>query len=315
MAILTLTLNPAIDQTVLLDRLVPGEVHRARAVWQDAGGKGINAASCLADWGLSPVAMGLLGSENAAPFDALFAGKTIIDRCHRHAGTTRVNLKLVDESGTTDINMAGAPTTPASLDALVAALDARAQAGDIVILSGSLPPGCPPDIYARLTGMLRGRGAIVLLDSSGPALRHALDAAVLPDILKPNLHELAEWHGAPIDTPGQIIDVTAGLLQRGIGLIALSMGDQGALFLTAAQVLHARLTATRVESTVGAGDAMVAGLAAALSEEAGLERIARLSTAFAVGKLGLPGPHLPKMDEIEALAASVGIEALVGEKQ
>ncbi|QGP79708.1 1-phosphofructokinase [Sphingobium sp. CAP-1] len=315
MAVLTLTLNPAIDQTVTLDHLIPGAVHRARAVRQDAGGKGINAASCLADWGMAVTVMGLLGSENAAPFDALFAAKPIIDRCLRHPGSIRVNLKIVDGNGTTDINMDGAPVAQAGVDAVGAALEAQAQAGDVVILSGSLPPGCPPDIYARLTAMLRARGAIVLLDSSGPALRHALDGAVLPTILKPNLHELVEWHGAPLDTPHAIATAAASLLERGVDLVAVSMGDQGALFLTRRETLRARLVSDHVESTVGAGDAMVAGLAAALAEGAGLERMARLSTAFAVGKLGQAGPHLPARDRVEALAARVETEILMGEKQ
>lgn len=315
MAILTLTLNPAIDQTVMLDRLIPGDVHRARAVRQDAGGKGINAASCLADWGLPVTVMGLLGTENAAPFDVLFAAKPIIDRCQRHPGGTRVNLKLVDAQGTTDINMDGAPATQASIDELTATLDAAARPGDLIILSGSLPPGCPPDIYARLTAMLRTKGAIVLLDSSGAALRHALDGAVLPNIVKPNLHELEEWHGAPLDRPQQIAEVAASLLARGVELIAVSMGAQGALFMTREESVRARLAVERVDSTVGAGDAMVAGLAAAFAEGAGLERVARLSTAFAVGKLGRAGPHLPTRDRIEALADHVVTEAFMGEKQ
>ncbi|WP_240962237.1 1-phosphofructokinase family hexose kinase [Sphingobium sp. TB-6] len=313
MAVFTVTLNPAIDQTVMLDRLVPGEVHRACSIRQDAGGKGINAASCLADWDVPVTVLGLLGGANAAPFDVLFAAKSIIDRCQRHAGSTRVNLKLVDPHGTTDINMDGVAATGASIDAVIATLDEQVGAGDLVILSGSLPPGCPADIYASLTAMLQRRGATILLDSSGPALRHALAGPVLPTVLKPNLHELAEWHGGPIDAPHQIVDVAHKLLDRGVDLIAVSMGAQGALFLTRSEALRARLTAQSVESTVGAGDAMVAGLAAALIEGAGLDRIARLSTAFAVGKLGCAGPHLPARNEIEALAACVETDILMGE--
>ncbi|WP_375194304.1 1-phosphofructokinase [Sphingobium sp.] len=315
MAIVTLTLNPAIDQTVTLDRLISGTVHRARSVRQDAGGKGINVASCLADWGIAVTAMGLLGAENAAPFDALFAAKPIVDRCQRHPGSTRVNLKLVDDLGTTDINMDGAPAMAASVENLVATLEGEAAPGDLIILSGSLPPGCPSDIYARLTTALRAKGATILLDTSGPALCHALNGDTLPNILKPNAHELAEWHGAPLDTPRQLLEVARSLMDRGVDLIAVSMGEQGALFLTCQEALLARLTVEHVESTVGAGDAMVAGLASALAEGAGLERTARLSTAFAVGKLGQAGPHLPEKARIEALAAQVATEAFTGEKQ
>ena len=95
--ILTLTLNPAIDQTIVLDALVPGSVQRASAVRSHAGGKGVNVASCLADWGLNVAATGILGADNAAPFDQLFARKGIADRFLRIPGETRTNLKLLDK--------------------------------------------------------------------------------------------------------------------------------------------------------------------------------------------------------------------------
>jgi hypothetical protein len=88
MRIHAVTFNPVIDQTVMLDHLVPGEVHRAHTVRQNAGGKGINVASCLADWGMAVTAHGLLGADNTAPFDMLFAAKPIDDRFIRIAGST-----------------------------------------------------------------------------------------------------------------------------------------------------------------------------------------------------------------------------------
>ena len=107
MRIATVTFNPAIDQTITLDRLIPGEVHRARSVRQDAGGKGVNVASCLADWGASVSVFGLLGQDNATLFETLFEQKAIDDRFVRVGGDTRVNMKIVDDTDTTDINMSG----------------------------------------------------------------------------------------------------------------------------------------------------------------------------------------------------------------
>lgn len=310
MRALTVTFNPAIDQTITIDRLEPGAVHRARSVRQDAGGKGVNVASCLADWGVPVGAFGLLGADNAAPFEALFAAKGISDHFLRRAGATRVNLKLLDAVDTTDINMDGATADPAQIEALVTAIEAQTDGESLILLCGSLPPGCPADIYAQMIARLHAKGATLLLDASGPPLAHALKGDVLPHILKPNRHELEEWHGAPLPDVADVARVAGALLARGVALVVVSMGEGGALFLSREGALVARLTADAVASTVGAGDAMVAGIAAALIEGGDLERIARLSTAFAVAKLGQAGPHLPDVGQVKALADKVDITAV-----
>ncbi|WP_299308116.1 1-phosphofructokinase [uncultured Croceicoccus sp.] len=315
MSILTVTLNPAIDQTVTLDRLTPGAVHRARDTRAHAGGKGINVASCLADWRAAhPVgeiaAYGFLGSDNAAPFDTLFDAKSVADRMTHVGGATRTNLKLVDEAGTTDINLSGAAVTTEMADALCEELATVSRAGDLVVLAGSVPPGCPPDIYATLTARLRERGCTVLLDTSGVPLRLALDADASPHAVKPNRDELAEWIGQPLGTTDELLDAAHRLHRRGVAWVVVSAGEDGALFVSREGALTARLPVDTIASTVGAGDAMVAGIAAALIEEEPLERIARLATAFAVGKLSREGPNLPPAAEIGTLAAKVEIRWL-----
>ena len=315
MSTLTVTLNPAIDQTVTLDRLTPGAVHRARDARAHAGGKGINVASCLADWRAAhPVgdiaAYGFLGSDNAAPFDTLFGAKSIADRMTHVGGATRTNLKLVDEAGTTDINLRGIAVTPDMAGTLCDGLAQAVRGDDLIVLAGSVPPGCPPDIYTSLTARLRERGGTVLLDTSGAPLRLALDADSLPHVVKPNRDELAEWIGRPVETTDELLDAARRLHRRGVALVVVSAGEDGALFVSREGALTARLSVDTIASTVGAGDAMVAGIAAALIEEAPLERIARLATAFAVGKLSREGPNLPPANEIGTLAAKVEIRWL-----
>lgn len=310
MNVFTLTLNPAIDQTVVLDRLEVGAVHRARQVRQNAGGKGVNVASCLADWGISVEAHGLLGADNAASFDALFVAKAIGDRMIRIPGSTRVNLKIVDDAGTTDINMAGIAIDATVAHEMTEALRRRIQAGDLLILSGSLPPGARADLYADIIAMTKRAGARVLLDTSGTPWRLALAADILPDAVKPNRHELGEWLGRPIETRKDLMKAVDRLRMDGVGLVVISSGEDGALFASDEGALTARLSVGDLASTVGAGDAMVAGIAAALAEGADLERIARLSTAFAVAKLGMVGPNLPELATVQALAREVAIEWL-----
>lgn len=307
MRIATVTFNPAIDQTITVDHLVPGEVHRARTVRQNAGGKGVNVASCLADWGVSVTAFGLLGEENATLFEALCAQKTIADHFLRIPGATRVNMKIVDDRDTTDINMDGALVDDVTAARQVALIETFAGGDSLIVLSGSLPPGCPPDLYASLIARLRAKGAHVLLDTSGTPLTLALQGETPPSIIKPNLRELSDWAGEPVTTVADAQRVGTRLLAQGVALVVVSMGAEGALFLSDQSSLIARLRAERVTSTVGAGDAMVAGLVAALAEEASLEDTARLSTAFAVGKLGRLGPNLPSRDALRTLMETVMI--------
>ena len=307
MRIATVTFNPAIDQTITLDRLIPGEVHRARSIRQDAGGKGVNVASCLADWGAPVSAFGLLGRDNATLFETLFAGKAIDDRFVRVGGDTRVNMKIVDDADTTDINMSGPVVGEAEVAQVTRGVTDFAGDDALIVLSGSLPPGCDPIVYTEMVAALHARGARVMLDTSGTPLTYALHADVLPMIVKPNRRELAAWADSALETIDDVIACATALHRRGVALVVVSMGGDGALFVSDEGALLARLPAGPLASTVGAGDAMVAGLAAGIAEGAGLERIARLSTAFAVAKLGRPGPHLPDLATIDALAAQVTI--------
>ena len=303
----TVTFNPAIDQTVTIDHLVRGEVHRARSVRQDPGGKGVNVASCLADWGVPVTVFGLVGADNAAPFEALCAAKGIADRFERLPGATRVNIKIVDAGETTDINMDGLAIDDAIAGRVLAAVERFAGPDALIVLSGSLPPGGDPGIYATMVVRLRALGARVLLDTSGLPLTIALRADALPDIIKPNRRELAAWAGEPLDSIADVVRCGQRLRACGIDLVVVSMGEAGALFLAGEGALLARLAAGELASTVGAGDAMVAGLAAAAIAGADLERTARLATAFAVAKLGRPGPHLPEAGTIHALCGDVTI--------
>lgn len=148
---ITVTLNPAIDQTIQLDSLQPGAVHRASSVRNDAGGKGINVAACLADWGSQVAALGVLGAGNAGVFEALFRERGITDHCQRVAGETRTNLKLVEarSNDTTDINLPGLRLGQPHLQGVADHLAPLLRPGLPVVLSGSLPAGLPDDSWAQ----------------------------------------------------------------------------------------------------------------------------------------------------------------------
>jgi len=305
--IVTVTLNPAIDLTVGLDALAPGEVHRAYSALFNAGGKGVNVAACLADWGADVTATGFLGAGNASAFEALFRSKGVNDGFIRLPGETRTNVKLAEPGGrTTDINLPGLSIDPALLSRLNDRL--LALKPTLIVLSGSLPVGMPNTIWADLAEDWEGRGTRVLLDVSGEPLTEALGRAILPFAVKPNRDELAAVMG-PIPDDAALLKQARALHAKGIALVVVSLSSEGAVFVSEEGALFAAPLKVGAVSSVGAGDAMVAGLCAGLAEGASLERLARLSTAFAAGKLRKVGPHLPPNQDIEALASAVTVAA------
>lgn len=313
--VLTLTLNPALDQTITLARLRLGEVHRAQATRIDAAGKGVNVASVLADWGVRCTVTGLLGCGNRLPFDQLFTAKGITDAFVGRPGDTRTNLKLLDveAADTTDINLPGLVVDAGALEDVRAQLRVHCATGTVVVLAGSLPSGLPDDSYAVLAADIARLGGRAVLDTSGASLTAALAGEVKPYAAKPNRHELEAWAGRALSTQNEVIAAARDLQACGIALVAVSLGADGALFLRDGEIVRAQPLPVAVGSSVGAGDAMVAGLVAALIAAASLEGIARLATAFSAAKLGCEGANLPPRERVLALAEEVKIQRPVQE--
>jgi 1-phosphofructokinase len=310
MQVVTITLNPALDLTVNVEDLQLNAVNRGQAMQVDPGGKGVNVASFLADAGHAVAVTGFLGEENPALFEQLCAQKGITETFIRVPGQTRTGIKIVDQARheTTDINMPGAAPPQAALSALTSTLATWAVTCPWFVFSGSLPPGLPPDFYATHIARLRAQGKRVVLDTSGVALSEGVRSG--PTIIKPNVNELQHLVGHALETLSDIGWAARQLLTHGIALVAVSMGAQGALFVDENTSLLAVPPHVSGKSTVGAGDAMVAGLVAAQLQELDLAASARLATAFAVGAITRLGPHLPPRDTLEAYLRQVTVRSL-----
>mgnify|MGYP005839567257 FL=1 len=173
------------------------------------------------------------------------------------------------------------------------------------VLAGKLPPGVPLEFIPNLVARLRSFNCNVALDVSGPALIAGLQAQ--PSLVKPNLDELRQidlLDGEGLEAVGNAV---RRINQMGVGLAIVSMGAQGAIFSDGTQLLHAIPPSVTVRSTVGAGDAMVAGTIAGLVEGLSLTEIARRATAFSLAALGSIGAHLPPRAELITLAANVTV--------
>ena len=304
--VVTVTINPTIDQTIAIPNFTAGAVNRVQSSQLDPGGKGINVASFLTDFGQPATVTGFLGADNDEIFRRFFARKGIDDRCVRVAGQTRICVKVVDEAQqqTTDINFPGQAPSQADVEHLFDILHELAASSEWFVLSGSVPGGMAPGIYREMVAVLAGKK--VALDTSGAGFRQAVTAG--PWLVKPNVDELQEFAGEHLDTPAAIVRVARGLVQRyGIADVVVSMGKEGAIFVEGEETIWAVPPAVEVKSTVGAGDALVAGIVAGKIRGLALAECARLATAFATSAITRIGSGLPSVEAMQTRMAQVTI--------
>lgn len=299
--VVTVTLNPAIDQSVVVDELKPGEVHRVRASRRQAGGKGVNVATMLSLGGHASTVSGFLGAENTAIFETHFNRHDLEDAFVRVPGETRVGIKILDDkAGTTDLNFPGAKIDAAARTQLRSCLLERAESGVWFVFGGSLPIGFSVEEFVDLLASLQETGAKLAVDTSGPALAAAIELGV--DLIKPNEHELAGALGLADARPKTVMAAVDAL---SLETMILSMGSQGALFVSGAEKVLAKPPALDVISTVGAGDSLLAGYLAGVLQGLSLEDCARSATAYAWSRLVSVEPSIPESDELQARMAAV----------
>jgi 1-phosphofructokinase len=306
----TVTLNPAIDQTVSIPNFAAGKVNRVMNVTSDPGGKGVNVASNLADFGVEVSVTGFLGDENPVLFERLFLQKAIKDHFVRITGTTRTGIKIINEidQETTDINFPGQAPTNADIETLFQTVDRLADVNDWFVLAGSIPAGCPPGIYGDLVQLIKSKGKSVALDTSGEGLRLALSN--LPTLVKPNIDELQELIGHPLPAQSEIINAALFWVEQGVETVIVSMGADGAIFIEADEVVFAKPPSVTVKSTVGAGDAMVSGMVAGKAAGLSLVDCARLATAFSLNVITQVGSGISSLAAIEEYESQIVVQEL-----
>lgn len=292
--IVTVTPNPSLDVALHVGDLRRGEVHRATAERHDAGGKGLNVSRALAQNGVENRAVMPLGGRAGSDLLALLEGDTgLRPVAVRIAGATRSNVGIVEPDGTlTKVNAAGPVLSTVELGALHAAILGAAAGASWVVLAGSLPKGLPEDFYAALIGPLHDLGARVALDSSGAAFERGLAAG--PDLVKPNVHELAEVLGRPLRTVGDLVDGAQELRARGPHAVLASAGPDGAVAAHASGAIHGEPPPIVPASSVGAGDAMLAGwIAVGQARPDDIAGALSAALAWGAGAASLPGSRMP----------------------
>jgi 1-phosphofructokinase len=297
--IATVTPNPSVDWTCEISTLVRGAVHRMTGEHQEPSGKGVNVARALTRNGVPAVAVLPIGGAEGAEFEVLLRAEKVAYVAVPVAGSLRVNISLTEPDGTaTKINAVGPTLRDEETELLLAAAGAAAQGATWLLGSGSLPPGMSIEFYARLGTSVRRSGARFALDSSGPALIAGLPAR--PHVIKPNVDELSEAVGRPVVTVGDAVEAARELMALGARSVVVSLGRNGALLVDGLGVLHALAHVAHPKSTIGAGDALLAGyLAGSLSRDADRATVLREAVAWASAAVRVRGSHVPVITDTD----------------
>ncbi|MGN0514730.1 MAG: 1-phosphofructokinase [Lachnospiraceae bacterium] len=295
--IYTVTLNPSLDYVVNVNNLNIGGVNRAQSDLVLAGGKGINVSLILNELGMDNTAIG---------FVAGFTGREIVRRVSESGcncrfiemaeGLSRINVKIKDKKET-EINAAGPKIDKEYLEELWKILD-EIEAGDMIVLAGSIPASMPQKIYADITRKMSGKGVKVIADTSGAVLHDLIN--MKPFLVKPNQDELYELFDVRVSTLEEAKNYAKKLREMGAQNALVSMGEVGAVLAAAdGKVYSCMAPMGNAVNTVGAGDSMVAGFITGILAEVGYEDALKLS--IAAGSATAFSKNLATKKEIQEL--------------
>ena len=308
--IATVTLNPALDKIVYLDRLLVGDTNRIIRTETDAGGKGINASRMLRALGAETVALGLIGGRTGTFIEHVLQREGVRTDFIEVTKETRTNIQIQTEDGEppTALDEKGGPVTLREIGLLIERVDAVAGSCEFVLFGGSIPLGVPVDVYERLINCVEAHGAKAILDAEGELLLDGLQAT--PFMIKPNRDEAQRLVQKELPTEADVIQAAKTLRSKGISLAIISLGKQGAIAASKEGVWKAVPPPVEAVSTVGSGDSMVAGIVFSLSRNGSLEDALRLGSACGAATAMSSGVEMGRKEDVERLAPQINIMRL-----
>lgn len=308
--IVTVTLNPALDRTITIPHFKPGTVNRSTSSRLDSGGKGINVSKALKEMGSESIATGFIAGANGRSLKERLIAQDINCNFVEVAGETRVNIKIVSEDGShTDINEPGFDVTEADIERLIQRVKTYCRHGNIIVISGSAPRNFSVDHYIRLcTAVSAHEGTRLIVDADGDYLHAALPTR--PDFIKPNVKELSNVLGYEIESLDDILAGARTLLSMGAQNVAVSMGSEGAVFVSPTQALYVRTPKVEVLGPVGAGDVMVAGIAQSMENGNDFASLARYAVAAGAASVTTEGTQMASRRTVLSLFGKTAVEKL-----
>lgn len=308
--ITTVTLNPCNDMTLNINELVVGGMNRVQVQRFDVSGKGFNVARALSRLGGQATASGYLYEGNGSETERIMLNDGVKVDCVWKKGHIRTNIKIFDESQgvITEFNSSGVSASSQDLDDVFSKIIGLAKESEFVVMSGSLPPGAASDTYGRLIARCRDH-CKVILDAEGENLIKGI--AAKPYMVKPNRFELESAVGVPLPTIAYIQEAALSILRKGVAIVAVSLGADGALICTKDECYYAEaVSGIKVRGTVGAGDSMMAGFCRGLEQDLDLQEVFRMGVAAASACVCEDGSELVTRNGFESMLKRIKIQKI-----
>jgi 6-phosphofructokinase 2 len=300
--IVTITMNPAVDKSTAVDKLVPEKKLRCTEMTVEAGGGGINVSKAIKELGGESLALFPSGGLNGKVIENYLAAQHIKFKTIPIERETRENVVVRETETNAQYRfvMPGAALTQKEAETCFSILKSLQPAPTFIVASGSLPPGFPDNFFAQLATHARALKARCIIDTSGKPLQIAAREGVY--LLKPNIGELAALAGKKELELDEVDDAAMGIIQTGqCEVIVVSLGASGALLVTKDGYEHIPSPTVKKQSTVGAGDSMVAGMVWMLSQGKTIQEMVRFGVACGTAATMNPGTQLFKKQDVDRL--------------
>lgn len=308
--ITTVVLNPAVDKIYFVDNFQSGSMFRVKETIRSAGGKGINVSRVITALGGEVLSIGFKGGHTGkwlvGQLEMLGAKTDFIEV----DGESRTNNNIIDRlNGTeTEVLEIGPLITEHALQSFISIYEQALKKSEVIVCSGGLPAGVGNDIYKVLITKAKKYDIKVILDSSGEVLKQGIEAK--PYMIKPNLRELSNLVNKELKEMPDVLEACRSIQREGVEIVLASLGDKGAILVSKEKSYWAHVPHIEVSNTIGCGDSMVAGFAAALAKGLGVEEALKLGAACGVNNAQYAEIGVVKKDEVYKLIEGVWIEEI-----
>ena len=306
--ILTLTINPAIDRTIISDRLAFEDRGYILSRSEAAGGRGVNASLVIHAFGGKTLALLTSGGATGKRMEQSLAVMGFPFEVVGVHAEGRANLTISDKQGLTiKLNEIGAPLEKNEIEAVRDMVEARLNKASWLMICGSIQPGVPPEFYSEIIALAKNRGVQTLLDTDGDAFNHALEAR--PSVVSPNQQEAERLLGRAIITRSQSLEAVQRIHDMGPEAVILSLGSRGAVASSSEGLLEALPPRVEALCPIGAGDALAAAFVWAVEKKKPFSDALRWGVAAGTATAALPGMSFATLDQARAIYKQVEVRA------
>ena len=304
--IVTLTINPAIDQNIAADRLVFEDRAYILSQSESAGGRGIISSSVLHSFGSKTLAIVTSGGKTGKRLEKLLAASGYPVEVVPIEEEIRQNFTITDKYGLTiKLNQAGPPISSKELEQIEHTVCRNLKKAEWLMLCGSIPPGVAPDFYRDLIRVAQKHNVKTLLDTDGEALAHGVEAC--PTVVKPSQQEAERLLNRALITRAHFLEAAARIKAMGPETVLISLGSRGAIATDGHRVVEALAPRIDTGSPIGAGDAMAAAYVWAITKKKDFPDAVRWSVAEGTASAKLPGMNSGTLEQAKAVYKAVEI--------